>query len=237
MTADLFVYAIVAAGLVFWLKTILGTRHGEEHERPNPFTSLPEEGQDSEEGTALLSSEDAITKLSEEPTEFMAVDNKTAENGLLEIARADKDFDIKQFLGGAQDAFVFIVEAFAEGDRDTLKNLLDKPVYEAFDSAITAREKAGETMEKEIHAIKRSNVLEASLDGKTAYVTVRFTAEEITCTRDSEGNVIDGHPEKVAEMIDIWTFGRSVKSKDPKWLVYATRSDDPDDNETIPNTD
>ena len=27
----------VAAGLIFWLRSILGTRHGEERERPNPF--------------------------------------------------------------------------------------------------------------------------------------------------------------------------------------------------------
>ena len=37
MPADLIVYAVVAAGLIFWLRSILGTRHGEEHERPNPF--------------------------------------------------------------------------------------------------------------------------------------------------------------------------------------------------------
>ena len=32
MTADLLVYALVAAGLVFWLRSILGTRHGDERQ-------------------------------------------------------------------------------------------------------------------------------------------------------------------------------------------------------------
>ena len=237
MTADLFVYAIVAAGLVFWLKNILGTRHGEEHERPNPFTAVPEDQADQDTPAQGFSAEDQIAQLTEEPSNALAVDNKTAENGLLDIAKADKGFDIKQFLNGAQDAFVFIVEAFAEGDRETLKNLLAEDVYSAFDGAITERDAREETMDKEIHAIKKSSVLEASLEGKMAYITVRFTAEEMTCTRDADGTILDGNPDKVSEMIDIWTFGRSVKSKDPKWLVYATRSDDPDDNETIPNTD
>ena len=37
MPADIVIYAVVAVGLILWLRSILGTRHGNERSRPNPF--------------------------------------------------------------------------------------------------------------------------------------------------------------------------------------------------------
>lgn len=241
MSGDLIVYALVAAGLVFWLKSVLGTRHGDEKQRHNPYASNPENTTDMPlEGEAYevspASGEDKITELAEEPTDVLSVDNKTAEAGLVNIAKADRSFDIKAFLDGAQDAFVIIVESFGEGDRETLKNLLAEPVYNAFNHAITEREESEETLETEIHAIKKAEVIEAKLDGKMAFVTVRFTASETSVTRDKDGQILSGHPDKVADMRDIWVFGRSVRSRDPRWLVYETRGDFEGDNDMIPDS-
>lgn len=242
MPADIFVYAIVAAGLLFWLKSLLGTHHGDEKERHNPFAAAADMGAREKDPAGLaspreeLSPEDKIRQLAANPVNNMALDNKTAENGLLEISHADKNFDVTAFLGGAQDAFTMIVEAFARGEKDILKNLLSEDVYNAFEAAIQAREDRKETLQKEIHAIRKAAILEARLEGKTAFITVRFVADERSVTKSSEGEIIDGNPDKTTEMVDVWSFLRSVKSKDPKWLVYETRSDHADDNESIPNT-
>lgn len=240
MPADIFVYAIVAAGLVFWLRSILGTRHGEERERPSAYNA-PDGPID---GTAevvpgeekIMSAQDRIIELAKTPASNMAVDNKSAENGLIDISKADKSFDIKDFLTNAQDAFAIVVEAFANNDRDTLKDLLNEDVYAAFDGAISAREKAGETVVAEILSIKEAKVLSATLNNKAALVTLRFVATESRVTKDKADEIIDGHPDKISEMIDIWTFGRDIKSKDPRWFVMETRSDDPDDNDFVPDT-
>jgi len=237
--ADLIVYALVAAGLVFWLRSVLGTRHGEEREHPNPFLA-GEQDDIKDQGLAAADRpagmEENIIALTKEPRRNYGVDNKTAENGLIDISKADKSFDIDFFLEGSQDAFAMIVESFAEGDRDTLKNLLSPQVFEAFEGAITEREKRKETETTDIHAIRKAYVTQARLDGKMAYITVRFTAEETTVTRDENGEVIAGYPDKIVYMNDIWTFGRDIKSKDPSWLVYETRSDIEDDNDRIPDT-
>ncbi|HRC27077.1 MAG TPA: hypothetical protein PKX87_06575, partial [Alphaproteobacteria bacterium] len=37
ISIDLILYAAIAVGLVFWLRSVLGTRHGDERQRPNPF--------------------------------------------------------------------------------------------------------------------------------------------------------------------------------------------------------
>ena len=239
MPADLIVYALVAAGLVFWLRSVLGTRHGEERERPNPFLagdheeSAPEASSLSDEPQ---SAEDQIIALADSPRKNYGVDNKTAENGLLDIAKADKSFDIDFFMEGAQDAFAMIVESFAEGDRDTLKNLLSESVYNAFEKAITEREERNEIQVTDIHAIRKALVTEARLEDKMALITMKFTAEETSVTKDKDGEIISGDPEKTVEMHDIWVFGRDIKSKDPSWLVMETRGDFEDDNDLIPDT-
>lgn len=241
MPADLLLYIIVAAGLVFWLKNVLGTRHGEERERPDPFTRatgdiVGDAEAAPDEQNIPLTAADSIRDLTKNPTATLGVENKTAENGLLDISDADKNFDIKFFLDATQDVFVMVVDAFSKGDRDTLGDLLAPNVYAAFDGAITAREEAGETLEAEIQAIRKAEVIEASLDGRNAYVTVRFVADEISVTRNKDDEIIAGSNERTTEMLDIWTFTRDIKSRDPRWLVSETRGGFEDDNETLPNT-
>jgi predicted lipid-binding transport protein (Tim44 family) len=241
--ADLIVYAVVAAGLIFWLRSVLGTRGEDEPQRPNPYLAPSEKPSDRPQDDryglpeTVVTPEARIIELARNPTNAFSVESKTAETGLIEIAGADKSFDVNRFLEGAQDAFVIIVECFAAGDRETLKDLLSPEVYKAFEGAITAREKNEEKQVTEIHALRKSEIIGARLQDKTAFITVRFTAEETSVTRDKNGDIIAGHPDKVTQMRDIWVFGRNVKSKDPRWLVYETRSDLEDDNDLVPNTD
>ncbi len=244
MPADLFVYALVAAGLVFWLRNILGATQEDESDRParNASKSLDKTARTSPDNADFalndtpMTSQDRIIQLAQNPVGAIAVDNKTAENGLIEISKADKGFDIDMFMEGSQDAFAIIVEGFAQGDRDLLKGLLDKSVFDAFNGAIDEREKLEHTQETEIHSIKKAEVIEAKMDGKMAFITIRFRADETSVTRDETGNILEGHPDKTTEMRDIWTFGRNVKSRDPRWLVYETRGDFDGDNDLIPDT-
>lgn len=241
MPADLIVYALIAAGLVFWLRSILGTRHGDERERPNPLTQVEKTAQPgllqgAESLAAAPSMEQRISDLAAGGDGIGAIGNKTAEIGLIEIARADSAFDIGFFIEAAQEAFVMIVEGFAAGDRELLRALLDDSVYGAFDSAIGAREARGETQTTDIHAIRKAEIVGARLEGRRAMITVCFTAEETGVTRDAASNVVHGHPDKISQMRDIWTFSRDLRSKDPAWLVCETRGDVEGDNETIPNT-
>lgn len=239
MTAELMVYAIVAAGLIFWLRSILGTRSGDDADRPAPRLELGDDGK-----VINLDAPDAgttdklalIEDLAETPKGNMEIKDPSAVIGLTEIAKADREFDVVVFLQAAQDVFVFVVESFAEGDRETLEDLLSPEVFDAFNGAITAREAAGETMQTEIQSIQKSEIVQARLDGKNALITVRFFAEETSVTRDEDSNITAGHPDKATQMRDLWTFSRNIKSRDPRWLVVETREDGVDDNESIPNT-
>jgi len=239
VAAELIIYALIAAGLIFWLRSILGTRSDDESNISMPKMELGDDGKilglggDADQSVDKLA---LIEELANNEKSNMGIENKTAQDGLTDIAKTDRDFDVYAFLQAAQDAFVFTVESFADGDLETLEDLLGPQVFEAFKGAIEARAKSGETMQTEIQSIKKSEVVEARIDGKTAFVTVRFWADEISVTRDEEGNIIHGHPDKVTQMRDVWTFSRDIKSRDPRWLVIETREDGANDNETIPNT-
>ena len=155
----------------------------------------------------------------------MAITNPEAQLALSAIARADKKFDLARFMHNAQDAFVMIVEAFAHGDRATLQKLLGESVFTAFARVLDDRAAAGQSASVEIHAVRRVEAVDAALEGPNARVTVRFVSDQTDLLHDSGGAVIEGNPDRVREIVDIWTFARDLRSKEPTWLVSATREE------------
>jgi predicted lipid-binding transport protein (Tim44 family) len=154
----------------------------------------------------------------------IAESGSTVAAGLDAIAREDKTFDAKHFIAGARAAYEMIVLAYAEGDRRTLKNLLSRDVYEGFEAAIRERENKGDTVETRFVAIDKSDIAGVELRGRTAQITVRFVSQLISVTRDKSGNVIEGNPERVTDVTDVWTFARDLSSRDPNWKLVATEA-------------
>jgi predicted lipid-binding transport protein (Tim44 family) len=221
----------------------LGTRHGDERERPNPFTSTPaERAGAADPAKKIMETQPGMLVAEGDGVDFgldrsMSIEGERAERGLIDIARVDRGFTVARFLSGAQDAFTIIVEAFAEGDRQTLGTMLSEGVYDAFASVIAEREKSGQKSSVEIHAVRRSEIIDASLENKKAFITVRFIADETNVLRDVDDNIISGDPDRVTETIDIWTFSRDTRSKDPTWYLCQTRDEDAeqDDHKTVPD--
>ena len=151
-------------------------------------------------------------------------DGAPAHKGLLEIAKADPEFDAGIFLDGARSAYEWIVLAFAEGNRATLRDLLSPEVYEGFEAAIQDRETRGEKVETQFVSIDKAEYAEALLRARSAQITVKFVSKLITVTRDGTGKVVDGSAEKVVDVTDVWTFARDVSTDDPNWRLIATES-------------
>jgi predicted lipid-binding transport protein (Tim44 family) len=222
MPTDIIIYAIIAAVMVFWLRNVIGTRHGEERERPNPFEQKPIQTDPIEETLQRKK----IEKISSVKKAGLGKTDTTLDAGLVQIALADKSFDSHQFKSNATDAFTFIVTAFAEGDTETLKDLCTPDVYKSFEQAINDRIAKGETVSTEIHAVRKNDIIDAAVDkNKNAHITIRFTADETYVIRDSSSVILAGHPDRVTEMTDKWTFTRNLKSSDPRWLLSKTEDD------------
>jgi predicted lipid-binding transport protein (Tim44 family) len=138
------------------------------------------------------------------------------------IAAQDSSFDPKHFVSGARGAYEMIVLAFANGDRRSLKDLLSSEVYESFDAAIKDREKREQKTETRFVSIDRAELVNADVRDRSAQLTVRFVSQMISVTRDKDGTIVEGNPDKVADITDVWTFARDVTSRDPNWKLVGT---------------
>lgn len=144
--------------------------------------------------------------------------------GLDAIAAQDSSFDPRHFLSGAKSAYEMIVLAFANGDRRALKDLLSSEVYESFESVIKDREKHEQKTETRFVSIDKAELVGAEARDRAAQLTVRFVSQMITATRDKAGTVVDGSPDTVADITDVWTFARDISSRDPNWKLVGTGS-------------
>lgn len=227
MPIDLILYAAVAAGLVFWLRSVLGTRHGEERDRPNPFASMPVPTS----GNPETDLDDIDGVVVSEPKKAALPKNVVMASADVEAALAAlpeklSGFDLSYFATVVQDAFVMIVEAFAKGDKDTLNMLLEPQVFEAFARVIDARAQSGETVSTEIHAIRTLEFMDVKTDAQKAFMTLRFVADETCVVKSAGGAIVSGNPDRTTQMNDIWVFAKPLKSKDGMWFLSQTRDGD-----------
>ena len=144
--------------------------------------------------------------------------------GLDAIAAQDSSFDPRHFLSGARSAYEMIVLAFANGDRRALKDLLSSEVYDSFESVIRDREKHEQKTETRFVSIDKAELVGAESRDRAAQLTVRFVSQMISVTRDKAGTIVDGNPDKVADITDVWTFARDITSRDPNWKLVGTGS-------------
>ncbi len=237
MEFDLFtLLPLAAAVFVFWkLRSVLGTRNGEEPTVPparsedgTPFDAgdnvvqLPNAQNRTQNQTRGEAAEADRTKARKKAVEKHSGKDKTVRKGLEEVMARDETFDPDEFVGGARAAYEMIVTAFAEGDKQTLDGLLAEDVYENFAAAIDARTEAGETVKSSFVGIEKAALTGAEMVRDEAHVTMTFVSQIISATLDRDGEVVEGDLNEVAEVNDVWTFARSVTSRDPNWKLVAT---------------
>jgi predicted lipid-binding transport protein (Tim44 family) len=154
----------------------------------------------------------------------VAEPGSTLAQGLDAMVALDSSFDPKHFLSGARSAYEMIVLAFANGDRRALRDLLSSEVYDSFDAVIKEREKHEQKTEARFVSIDKAELVGAETRDRSAQLTVRFVSQMISVTRDKAGTIVDGNPDKVADITDVWTFARDTASRDPNWKLVGTGS-------------
>jgi predicted lipid-binding transport protein (Tim44 family) len=213
---DLVLFGMIAAFLVLRLRSILGKRTGFERPAP-PVQQAP----------PRTAGGPIIEAKAEPPmapaAQTVPPDTSPTGQALAQMRAMDRTFDPGRFLAGADQAFRMIVAAFASGDRVALRGLLSDVTYSAFEQAISAREKAGETQVSEIKSMQHLSIDHAELKGKVGAVTVKIVSDQISYTHDASGRPLTG-ADAVTEITDIWTFERDLSQQDPTWRLVAARS-------------
>ena len=133
-------------------------------------------------------------------------------------------FDEQEFLLGAKVAFHAVVDAFANGNKDILKPLLSKKVYDVFCDEIDKRTQAENKMEFSLIAINSSKILSKNDKNKPTSVTVELITEQMNVLRNKDGIVIEGDAVQIAKVKDVWTFKKENGIR-AGWIVSATKSE------------
>jgi len=184
---DIIVFAVIAIFIIYRLRSVLGKRTGYQK---NLTTN-----QYSEEKKAQIKKN--IPQL------------KDNEQKLLKIYEVVEDFDHKSFLDGAKKAFEIIISAYNQGEKKTLKGLVSKDVFAAFEKAIDNKTN---NPNSQFYSLVIEGVEDAKVENNVVKIILRFTSEQFT--NDDENTVIKKQ--------DLWTFEKKVDSISLEWILTST---------------
>jgi len=128
----------------------------------------------------------------------------------------------KSFLKGANIAYEQIITSFAKGDKNSLKGLLGKEMFKDFSKVIDDRKEKKLNYETTFIGIKSSKVLEFKKIENIYKVSVNFVSEIVTCVKDKNNKIIEGNPDTIKTVNDIWNFSKNMWSQDPTWYLVET---------------
>ena len=127
--------------------------------------------------------------------------------------------DKKEFLKGAEIAYETILTAFSKGEVKKLKSLLTSKMNENFSGAIDARNQENIKSEFTFIGIKESSVEKYEKIKDDLFASVKFVAEVISVKKDKDNNIIEGSPDKIKFVTDIWKFTKNIKNDSPNWYL------------------
>lgn len=221
--ADIILLALIAAFIILRLRSILGRTDDEDminqirqkaEQQQKTATAAAEQKQTGE-------MKDITDQVKQERDEaFEALDPALKEQ-VAAVKNTDRTFSLTDFLQGANMAFEMIVTALAQGDKDTLRDMLSPDLYESFAAEIDRRKEANEHHEVTLVSLK-GDLTSADIEDKTALLSVNFTSEQICVVKDPEDNIVSGSTDHIDELRDHWTFARDITSSNPNWQLAAT---------------
>ena len=190
---DIILLAIIAGFIILRLRGILGRRTGHEKKDFGDLFGKKVTQSGSEKKVVNLSS----SKL----------DDATKE----------------QFIKGAKAAYEMIITSFAKGDKKTLKPLLNKEIYKNFSDEIDHRKKENLKSELTFVGVKSAEIKNFEKKDNIYTFTVNFVSEIITCKKDKNNKVVEGNPDIIKTVKDVWKFSKNMWSSNPNWYLVETQ--------------
>tara|TARA_R110002050_G_scaffold70425_2_gene151817 strand:+ start:40897 stop:41511 length:615 start_codon:yes stop_codon:yes gene_type:complete len=140
-----------------------------------------------------------------------------------QIRQADPKFTPTRFLDGAQKAYEIIIQSFVKGDMDSLKNLVAPGLYENYENIIKDRAKKKQTVDLPFFRLVRAEIDKIEVVKSKAKIHVLFKSEQTQIIKGPKGKIIEGDPDELSQIEEIWVFDRSVKSSNPNWQLVEIK--------------
>ena len=186
---DIILLAMIAGFIILRLRNILGRKTGHEGKIPSAFHEKKYD-------------------------QFKPqVKNNPSQKNTLE--KEEKEL----FLKGAESAYETILTSFAKGEKEKLKQLLSKEIYDNFIKAIDERNQQNIRSELTFIGIKKSNIEKFEKVQDQFFATVKIVCEIISVKKNKTDEIIEGNPDKIKTVTDYWKFSKSALSKNPNWFL------------------
>lgn len=138
-------------------------------------------------------------------------------------SETDEEFNKEAFLNGARRVFELILQAFNKGELTSVKELLNKKVYDAFNSVLAERKEQNITSEVDFICFDKSEVKDVKFLKNSIKVVVEFVSEQVNLLRNAQGEVVEGDENFVQKITDVWTFERMINAKNNNWVLVSTK--------------
>ena len=184
---DILIFAAIAGFIIYRLRSVLGKRTGFQKNISQPKPQETKKQEDVQEIPSLMDNE----------TKLEAVYKKV------------NNFNHREFLEGAKKAFEIIISSFNNGDKKTLKNLVSKDVYSAFEKAIDEKTN---NPESQFYSLIVEGIADAKVENDTISISVNFISEQML--NNDEGSIVKNK--------DTWTFEKPASSSSPVWILTQT---------------
>ena len=222
LSPDLIFFLLVAVFLNVRLRSVLGRRTGNEKKPKDIFTY-----QDSilePDKKKVLEVKEAIKRKTPLSLPEKKINNLKKSTGLERIFYFDKNFSPKKFLEGAKIAFKSIIETYAKDEISKIKNLLSSNVFSAFSREIKSRVQKKHSLEHTLISLKSADIEKIHVKSSIADIVVKFVSEQVNLLKNEKGKTLSGNDEYIENHIDYWTFSKDLKSTNPNWKLFVTKT-------------
>ena len=218
---EVILYAAIATIVCIVLYSVLGKSVGQDSSEKLNINNITK------------SKKDNNTSLTNKNLNISRKDNEE----LIKIQKIDPSFDISDFIGGAKAAYSMIIEAFAEGNKETLKSLLTNKVYRAYIKEIGLREGRKLKQVTDLVRLQDASVKSIKVTGRSATIEVDYNAELSSALFDSDNNLVQGDPDVLAFISETWMYKKDLTSTNLNWLLADVFPNEGDTLEADPTPD
>ena len=99
----------------------------------------------------------------------------------------------------------------------------NKEIYQSFSDEIDHRKKENLKSELTFVGVKSAEIKNFEKKDNIYTFTVNFVSEIITCKKDKNNKVVEGSPDIIKTVNDIWKFSKNMWSSNPNWYLVETQ--------------
>jgi predicted lipid-binding transport protein (Tim44 family) len=132
------------------------------------------------------------------------------------LEKRGEHFSVSDFLYGAREARRVILHDFARGDKDGLRPLVTKEVFDAFCKAIDERTLRQETLDISLDERSSAYIADARSLVDCSEITVVFAGSKTETVHTADGTEQSWSSDK---RLDRWTFRREQNDRDQNWCA------------------